>query len=964
MLIGSYTTPEARLRPSALKDKQFYFFLEDESENYHKWVHFLVAYVLFVDLLEDKKKEWKIPDSYEKQSAHETSKPRKKKTSKRNKRMRRPTTALKKEENYPLSKQPNLYEARDSSFNACNSSETPKTDREQKGSSTQILTVGHQQSYSTHNSISAPDSATESEFHQREANVVESIPEHISHTHDSCQAKVYATEKLAIRHFHEACNAKEYRLAKKFFKKCIRICHKLCLNGDVALCYRRLSEVACINGFYRKARQFYKKIAKLDFQARLLPWEEISLSAIHIQSSYTFCSSEQFDIAYCECLNGIMEARTIKEQTVSHLCCGDINKSMKKYTGALVQYGFSTKIMNINNNCLALLAHAHRKIGELYLYLCNNKMALFHFLFALRHLDVSDYSFDLISQLVRLLPVPCAISKLPGYHCLSIVDLTCVICRTQSDHLNYNQIRFIIQQNSSCCSEIVCGRPTVMVNSTSTDCVSDDVISENKFECAQEEQYLFEHEQCQCTCIPFNGSFYAEPSELPAIVQMFSSPTFDDIPPLPVHLYDGGQVQPNYAAADDGAMPNCVQLFVGMYGSNYRGTPETIQPFCHCALLLPTGSHNFIVLEFVTTSHQATILFRYGGYTLLVWFDDSCHLARWSPCLNRISNELRFNHSVTSWVISNLQTAMPMHMYTINHDKRDMSSLSTVVDSQHIDTVQRDNTDAMVYKSSSPIFVNLSENNKMCIIGHSIASKLKLSERRVVCLHALPLVRKEVQIIARILRTKPLLDTYATKDSVLSMMNNSRIIHLATHGIFLNNGNFSLILHPGRFSNDSLLTPHDVEKLHLSASMVVLSSCDSGRGMVKADGIQGMARAFILAGAQSVLTTLWKVPDESASVFMQFFYHFLVCGHPSHEAIKRAKISMRFFQEYEDVVHWDGYQLHGHEIIIQQEQPNVNNNTVFQFGGYTPFVSLQVMHNLEEGLINQPLLTAIQVCNI
>ena len=73
----------------------------------------------------------------------------------------------------------------------------------------------------------------------------------------------------------------------------------------------------------------------------------------------------------------------------------------------------------------------------------------------------------------------------------------------------------------------------------------------------------------------------------------------------------------------------------------------------------------------------------------------------------------------------------------------------------------------------------------------------------------------------------------------------------------------------------------EVEKLHISPALVVLSSCDSGRGTVKPDGIQGMVRAFILARAQSVLTTMWRIHDESASTFMHYEHWLVPCSDAS-----------------------------------------------------------------------------------
>ena len=141
----------------------------------------------------------------------------------------------------------------------------------------------------------------------------------------------------------------------------------------------------------------------------------------------------------------------------------------------------------------------------------------------------------------------------------------------------------------------------------------------------------------------------------------------------------------------------------------------------------------------------------------------------------------------------------------------------------------------------------------------------------------LPYATKEARWVAHILQTTPILHERATKNAVLMRIVNSKVIHIATHG----SAAAGFLAFAGITSSRSkeavdsgsvLLYPRDIEKQNVSPALVVLSSCDSGRGEVKADGIQSMARAFILAGAQAVLTTLWQVPDESASVFMQFFY--------------------------------------------------------------------------------------------
>ena len=63
---------------------------------------------------------------------------------------------------------------------------------------------------------------------------------------------------------------------------------------------------------------------------------------------------------------------------------------------------------------------------------------------------------------------------------------------------------------------------------------------------------------------------------------------------------------------------------------------------------------------------------------------------------------------------------------------------------------------------------------------------------------------------------------------------------------------------------------------HLRAQLVVLCCCHSGRGEINAEGVVGIARAFMGAGARSLLVTLWAIDDEATIEFMKNFYHHLV----------------------------------------------------------------------------------------
>ncbi len=243
----------------------------------------------------------------------------------------------------------------------------------------------------------------------------------------------------------------------------------------------------------------------------------------------------------------------------------------------------------------------------------------------------------------------------------------------------------------------------------------------------------------------------------------------------------------------------------------------------------------------------------------------------------------------------------------------------------------------------------------MCIVGNPNIPQFKYNDE-VWNLGKLPHAKKEAESVAHIMKTTPILEGQATKSAVLMRLMSAKIIHLATHGSasagFLA---FGMLVPLGQDRAASaqgvLLYPDEVEKLNISPALVVLSSCDSGRGAVKADGIQGMARAFILAGAQAVLTTLWRVPDESAAIFMQFFYQYMMDGLESTEALQKAILSIRCFCKYSQYIHWSGYQLTGRDIYLQYTIPEEVHNLEKLLGKSNAFPRLQDIKQLEQGLV-------------
>ena len=246
----------------------------------------------------------------------------------------------------------------------------------------------------------------------------------------------------------------------------------------------------------------------------------------------------------------------------------------------------------------------------------------------------------------------------------------------------------------------------------------------------------------------------------------------------------------------------------------------------------------------------------------------------------------------------------------------------------------------------------------MCIVGNPTVPQF-MHDDEVWNLGKLPHARKEAEWVAQILKTTPILDEQATKSAILMRIQSAKVVHFATHGSasagFLAFG--AMVSVGGDIivtSESVLLYPHDVEQMNISPALVVLSSCDSGRGTMKADGIQGMARAFILAGAQAVLTTLWRVPDESAAVFMQFFYQYMVDGKESTLALRKAILSIRCFSKYSQYIHWSGYQLTGRDVWFESSTPRSTQVLLQRLGPGSVFPRLKNIKELETALVKNP----------
>ena len=133
-------------------------------------------------------------------------------------------------------------------------------------------------------------------------------------------------------------------------------------------------------------------------------------------------------------------------------------------------------------------------------------------------------------------------------------------------------------------------------------------------------------------------------------------------------------------------------------------------------------------------------------------------------------------------------------------------------------------------------------------------------------------------------------------ESAFKKESNHRVIHLAVHAIANETrperAALVLLSDPAH-DEDGFLQASEIVQLPLNADLVVLSACDTAVGPLEGqEGISTLSRAFLLAGARTVVSTLWSVEDETTLYLMKTFYSELNRKKPVPDALAAAKRTM------------------------------------------------------------------------
>jgi CHAT domain-containing protein len=161
------------------------------------------------------------------------------------------------------------------------------------------------------------------------------------------------------------------------------------------------------------------------------------------------------------------------------------------------------------------------------------------------------------------------------------------------------------------------------------------------------------------------------------------------------------------------------------------------------------------------------------------------------------------------------------------------------------------------------------------------------------------------------------------------MIGKTDVLLLATHAMadVKSPENSFIALHPE--TPDSLLYATEIINMPLERlRMVILSACEGHEGSFnKAEGLLSLARAFRIAGCQTILTTSWKAQSESTAEFSKLFHEYLTEGHPADIALLKTR--QQFFKDsrllkWAHPYYWANFTLIGNSAVIYPPEIGYN----------------------------------------
>lgn len=150
---------------------------------------------------------------------------------------------------------------------------------------------------------------------------------------------------------------------------------------------------------------------------------------------------------------------------------------------------------------------------------------------------------------------------------------------------------------------------------------------------------------------------------------------------------------------------------------------------------------------------------------------------------------------------------------------------------------------------------------------------------------------EEVESAAKIFQGEANINDEASKRNFENNSNGAQVLHLALHGVLSESSPDQSALIFSSDKGDHLLTAAEIYQLDINAGLTVLSACNTGVGPVRVgDGVRSLARSFIHAGSESVITSLWEISDLTTKKILENFYSYLNDGLTKSQALRQAKL--------------------------------------------------------------------------
>lgn len=196
------------------------------------------------------------------------------------------------------------------------------------------------------------------------------------------------------------------------------------------------------------------------------------------------------------------------------------------------------------------------------------------------------------------------------------------------------------------------------------------------------------------------------------------------------------------------------------------------------------------------------------------------------------------------------------------------------------------------------------------IVGNpAIESDMVIHGKAIGQMAALPGAEAEAALIRKLFdqeKVTYLTQSEASEAAIKAAIRNSNIIHLATHGLaFEEDPMASLLVVAG---DKGYVTARTIREWEMPADLVVLSACQTALGqLAETEGVIGLTRSFFLAGARTLVVSLWSVDDTATERLMSYFYESLFAGDAVPFALRKAQLKLKSQAKYADPFYWAGF---------------------------------------------------------